>query len=158
MHVIREAHSSLIAGHFGVSKTLSVLQNHCYWPQMQETVANYIRGCVMCATSKPSNRKLGLYTPLPVSSRPWESIYMDFVGGIPMSRKGHDYLYVVVDRFSKMCILMPCNKQITAEQIAHLFFQNVWVHLGYPGLLYLIGIPSSWENSGQPYGSLWTLN
>ena len=85
VHVIQEAHSSLIAGHFGVSKTLSVLQNHCYWPQMQETVAKYIRGCVMCATSKPSNRKLGLYTPLPVSSRPRESISMDFVGGLPMS-------------------------------------------------------------------------
>ena len=69
-HVIREAHSSLIAGHFGVSKTLSVLQNYCYWPQMQETVARYIRGCAMCATNKPSNRKLGLYTPLPVPSRP----------------------------------------------------------------------------------------
>ena len=130
--MIRESHSSLIAGHFGVSKTLTVLQNHCYSPQMQETVAKYIRGCVMCATSKPSNRKLGLYTPLLVSSRPWESISMDFVGGLPMSRKGHDYLYVVVDRFSKMCILMPCNKQITAEQTAHMFFQNVWVHFGLP--------------------------
>ena len=77
---------------------------------MQETVAKYIRGCVTCSTSKPRNRKLGLYTPLPVSSRPWESISMDFVGGLPMFRKGHDYLYVFMDRFSKMCILIPCNK------------------------------------------------
>jgi hypothetical protein len=28
---------------------------------------------------------------------------------------GHDYLYVVVDRFNKMRILMPCKKQITAK-------------------------------------------
>jgi hypothetical protein len=49
--------------------------------------------------------------PLPVPSRPWESVSMDFVGGLPMSRKGHDYLYVVVDRFRKMCVLMPCKKQ-----------------------------------------------
>ena len=86
----------------------------------------------MCATRKPSNKMLGLYTPLPVPSRPWESVSMDFVGGLPMSRKGHDYLYVVVDRFSKMCILMPCKKQITAKMTAHLFFQNVWVHFGLP--------------------------
>ena len=86
----------------------------------------------MCLTSKPSNRKLGLYTPLPAPSRPWESISMDFVGGFPMSRKGHDYLYVVVDRFSKMCILMPCVKQVTVENTAHMFFQNVWVHFGLP--------------------------
>ena len=53
---------------------------------------------------------------------------MDFIGGIPLSKSGHDYLYVVVDRFRKMCILMQCKKQVTAEQIAQLFFQNVWVH------------------------------
>ena len=49
-----------------------------------------------------------------------------------MSRKGHDYLYVVVDRFRKMCLLMPCKKTITAEQTSNIFFQNVWVHFGLP--------------------------
>ena len=86
----------------------------------------------MCAKSKPNNRKLGLYTPLPVPSHPWESVSMDFVGGLPNSKKGHDYPYVVVDRFSKMCILIPCNKHITAEQTAKLFFEHVWVHFGLP--------------------------
>jgi len=86
----------------------------------------------MCAKSKLNNRKLGLYTPLPVPSHPWESVSIDFVGGFPKSRKGHDYLYVVVDRFNKMGILMPCNKQITAEQTAKLFFEHVWVHFELP--------------------------
>jgi hypothetical protein len=93
INIIREAHSSLIAGHFGVGKTVANLQRYCYWPRMNESVSRYVRGCSLCATSKPSNRKLGLYTPLPVPSRPWESISMDFVGGLPMSRRGHDYLY-----------------------------------------------------------------
>ena len=86
----------------------------------------------MCATSKPNNRKLGFYTPLPIPSCPWESVSMDFFGEFPKSRKGHDYLYFVVDRFSKMCILIACNKQITVEQITKLFFQNVWVHFVLP--------------------------
>ena len=80
---------------------------------MNETFSKYVKGCVLCATSKPSNRKLGLYTPLSVPSHPWESVSMDFMGGLPMSRKGHDYLYAVVDRFSKMCILMPCKNKIS---------------------------------------------
>ena len=92
---------------------------------MTDSVSCFIRACSMCATSKPSNRKLGLYMPLPVPSRPWESISMEFFGGLPMSIKQHDYLYVVVDRFSKMCILLPCKKTITVEQTVELYFQNV---------------------------------
>lgn len=70
--------------------------------------------------------------PLPVSSQPWESISMNFVGGLPMSRKGHDYLYVVVDIFSKMCIFVPCKKKVTVEWNAHMLFQYLWVHFGLP--------------------------
>ena len=99
---------------------------------MSETVSRYVKGCAMCAKSKPSKRKLGLYTPLPFPSHPWESISMDFIGRLPKSRKGHDYLYVVVDRFRKMCILIPCSKQITAEQTAKLFFEHVWAHFELP--------------------------
>jgi hypothetical protein len=108
----------------------------------------------LCATSKPSNQKLVLCTPLPVPSRPWESISMDFVGGLPMSRRNHDYLYVVVDRFSKMCILMPCTKQVIAEQMSQMFFQNVWVHFGLPK-----SIISDWDSRfvGSFWSSLWEL-
>jgi hypothetical protein len=76
---------------------------------MKTIVTKYVKGCVMCSTCKPTNRKL-LYSPLPIPSHPWESISMDFVEGLPMTKVSHDYLYVVVDRFSKMCILMPCKK------------------------------------------------
>ena len=107
VHVIRESHTSLIYRHFGIGKIVSQLQRYFYWPRMIEIVSKYVKACVMCASSKPSNRKLGLYTPFLVPSCPWESVPMDFMGGLPMFGKGHDYLYVVVDRFSKMCILMP---------------------------------------------------
>ena len=87
LSVMIEAHSSLIVGHFWVIKTMAHLHRYYYWPRMIDSVSRFIRGCSMCATSKPSNRKLGLYTPLPVPSRPWESVSTEFVGGIPMSRK-----------------------------------------------------------------------
>jgi hypothetical protein len=108
------------------------LQIFFYWPQMKEIVTKYVKGRVMCSTCKPTNIKLGLYSPLRVPSHPCESISMDFVGGLPMSKMGHDYLYVVVDGFNNMCILMPCKNHITAEKTANLFFQYVWVYFGLP--------------------------
>jgi hypothetical protein len=156
VNIIRETHSSLIPGHFGVSKTMANLQRYCYWPKMNESVSRYVRGCSLCATMNPSNRKLDLYTPLLVPSHPWENISMDFVGGLPMSKKSHDYFYVVVDHFSKMCILMPCKKQVTTEQMTQMFFQHVWVHLGFLNPLFLIKILDLLGNFGQVYGHSWT--
>ncbi|KAF5184174.1 Transposon ty3-i gag-pol polyprotein [Thalictrum thalictroides] len=129
---IREAHTSKVAGHFGVEKTLMNLRRYVYWPKMQGYVARFCKGYVLCSTSKPSNRKLGLYLPLPVPSRPWESISMDFLGGLPKTKSGNDYLFVVVDRFSKMIILIPCQKTVTGEGATKLFFRHVWKYFGLP--------------------------
>ena len=115
---------------------------------MNVIVTMNVKGCVLCIC-KPTNRKLGLYTPLHVPSHPWKSISLDFVGGFPMSKMGHEYLHVVVDRFSTTCVLILCKKQITAEKIAHLFFQHVWVHLGLPTSLYQIETLNSLESFRQ---------
>ena len=49
-----------------------------------------------------------------------------------MTKGCHDYLYVVVDRFNNMCILIPCKKYIIVEKTINLFFRYVWVHFGLP--------------------------
>jgi hypothetical protein len=54
---------------FGVGKIVDNLQRYVYYPKMQEDVAWYIRGCIICCTMKPSNRKQGLYHPLPVPTQ-----------------------------------------------------------------------------------------
>jgi hypothetical protein len=84
------------------------------------------------AISKPTIKKQGLYTPLPTLDRPWESISMDYMSGLPSTKHGNDCVFVVVDRFSKMEILAPCKKSITVEATTKLFFTHVWVHFGLP--------------------------
>jgi hypothetical protein len=126
------------------------LQIFFYCPKMKPIVTKYVKGCVMCSTCKLTNRKLGLYSPLPVPSHPWESISMDFVGGLPMAKGGHDYLYVVVDRFNKMCILMPCKKNITTKQTTNIFFQYVGVHFGLPTSIVL-------DQDTRFIGDFWTI-
>jgi hypothetical protein len=73
--------------------------------------------------SKPTTKKQGLYTPLPTPEKPWESISMDYMSGLPSTKWGNDYVFVVVDHFSKMVIMVTCKKSITTEATTKLFFE-----------------------------------
>jgi hypothetical protein len=64
-----------------------------------------------------------MYTPLPTLNKPWESISMDYMSGLPSTKWGNDCLSVVVDHFSKMAIMVACKKSITVEATTKLFFE-----------------------------------
>ena len=57
---------------------------------------------------------------------------MDYMLGLSLTKLGNDCVFVVVDRFSKMVILIACKKSITVDATAKLFFERVWVHFGLP--------------------------
>jgi hypothetical protein len=133
--LIWEAHSSQVAGHFGVDKMVVVLQKYFYWSKLREDVNKYIMSCTAYAIAKLAIKKQGLYTPLPDPENPWESISMDYMFDLPSTKHGNDCIFVVIDRFSKMAILTACKNNIKVEATTKLFFEYVWVHFGLPQII-----------------------
>jgi hypothetical protein len=50
---------------------------------------------------------------------------MDYMSGLPSTKRGNDCVFVVVDRFSKMGILVAWKKSNITEVTAKLFFERV---------------------------------
>jgi hypothetical protein len=84
--LIWESYYSWVVGNFDVKKIVVMLQTHFYWTKLRQEVNKYIRSCTTCIIAKPTTKKQGLYTPLPIPDRPWESISMDYMLGLPSTK------------------------------------------------------------------------
>ncbi|XP_071707878.1 uncharacterized protein [Rutidosis leptorrhynchoides] len=76
--LVIEAHGGGLTGHFGINKTLEILNEHFYCPCMGKDVKAVINRCATCFQAKSAFHK-GLYTPLPVPRQPWEDLSIDFI-------------------------------------------------------------------------------
>ena len=125
MSVLGSCHDHPLAGHFGVRKTLDLLQRTFWWPDLEKSCRDYVSSCAVCSRSKPARSKSwGLLRPLPVPDRPWRMIAMDFIVELPPS-KGCSAIFVVVDRLSKMAHFLPLRGTPSAKETAEVFIKEI---------------------------------
>jgi len=102
---------------------------------MRKEVQRYCHRCISCLQAKSKTMPHVVYTPLPIVSPSWEYIIMDFILSLPKTQRGFDSIFVVVDHFSKMALLIPCHKVDDAINIARLFFRDVVKLHGLPKII-----------------------
>lgn len=130
--LLEEFHSSPLAGHTGIQKTLARLSANFLWSGMRADVTKYVNSCLTCQTIKsPNHKPYGLLQPIPIPTGVWEDISMDFVVSLPPYH-GHTTILVVVDRFSKASHFATLPTSYTASQVADVFAKTVCKLHGMP--------------------------
>lgn len=124
-----------MAGHTGVTRTLLRLLTTFYWPGMRDDVKAFIAACPVCQQTKYSTQPpAGLLQPLPIPSKVWEDVTMDFITGLPTSR-GQAVIMVVVDRLTKYVHFGTLPDHFNATKAAQVFADIVVKHHGFPATI-----------------------
>lgn len=124
--ILYKNHDDPLSAHGGFFKTADRIKRLFFWPKMDADIREYVRKCETCKACKPTNRiqraPMGNFRE---ARRPFEIIYMDFVGPLPRSTSGNAYILVVVDAFSKFVHIHPmrtANTQATIKCLKdHIF-------------------------------------
>jgi len=123
LQLIRKAHDH--NGHFGVKRTVSMLQPHFYWVGLWQDVATFVGQCEPCKRSNVSfntrSPELHSLPVVPIGVR-WS---VDLAGPFPItSRQGSKYVMICVEGYSKWAELIPLPDK-EALHTADAFLRNV---------------------------------
>ncbi|KAJ9567105.1 hypothetical protein OSB04_003071 [Centaurea solstitialis] len=62
----------------------------------------------------------------------WEQISMDFVTKLPKTKKGHDAVWVIVDRLTKSAHFLPIKETYSIDKLAQLYVGEIVMRHGVP--------------------------
>jgi len=155
VQLLAEAHDSASAGHSGVHSTFDRLERRVYWAGMRSDVEAYVASCDSCQRNKvEQHRPAWLLRPPPVPDEPGYALNMDFVTGLPQSRRGFTAFLSITCRLSGLVQVGLCHDTVTAQEAAGLVF-DIWVvHYGLPAVIISDRDP---RFTGQFWRELWRL-
>ncbi|MBW0561137.1 hypothetical protein O181_100852 [Austropuccinia psidii MF-1] len=109
---LKECHDSPFSGHLSEDRTREKVNTCIWWPMWQKDVAEDFKTCDRCQkASKSTGKRLGNMIKIQEPSRPWEIFHMDWGTGLPPGGdRSYDSCLMIVDRFSKTPVFLPCHK------------------------------------------------
>ena len=51
-NLIKEKHNRGMYGHFGRDKTIVIIREHYFWPQLSQDVKKFVQSCQVCQIAK----------------------------------------------------------------------------------------------------------
>ena len=115
--VLRLCHDVPAAGHQGISRTKARLREKFFWYGMMKEAAGFVSTCGPCSRNKHPQRHARAEMIKYHAGAPMERVHLDFLGPLPRTRQGNEYVLVMVDQFTKWVECVPLPSQ-TAEVTA----------------------------------------
>ena len=124
--ILKEAHYSPFSMHPGSTKMYRDIKKSYWWNNMKREIAEFVSKCLTCQRVKAEHQKsAGKLQSLEVPEWKWDDISMDFIEGLPRTQKGHDSIWVIIDRLSKVAHFLPVKTRFTAEKLASLYYKEI---------------------------------
>ncbi|MBW0544448.1 hypothetical protein O181_084163 [Austropuccinia psidii MF-1] len=130
--IIHECHDSVAAGHLAEDRTLERVKTCSWWPNWRKDVAEYFQTCVRFQKANgATGKKFGMMIQVQESKSRWEIAHMDWVTALPpRGDRSYNACLVLVDRYSKPPMFLPCNKDETAMDTAMMIWNKAISHTG----------------------------
>lgn len=116
--IIRRAHEQ---GHFSVKKTEDLVRANYYVPNLRQRTEKVIRNCVACVLAERKHGKQEcLLQSIEKGSVPLDTLHIDHLGPLPSTKKSYQYIFAVIDAFSKFTWLYATRSTGAAEVLVRL--------------------------------------
>ena len=73
--------------------------------------------------------------PIPITEWKWETITMDFITGLPRTKKHNDSIMVVVDKLSKAAHFIPTKSTYKVVNMVDIFMKEIFRSHGIPKII-----------------------
>ncbi|MBW0501676.1 hypothetical protein O181_041391 [Austropuccinia psidii MF-1] len=125
-----EFHDSINSGHLSEDRTLEKVKNCAWWPSWIKEIIQYCHTCDRCQkANRSTGKKFGLMIHIQEPKSLWEFVHMDWVTALcPSGDRSYNSCLVIVDRYRKTPIFLPCHKDDTAMDISLLLWSRATSH------------------------------